>query len=428
MNITNSILAAKNEVDRINWVNLEEIMWEVHEEYKWGSVSGNEYYLKYINPDLRLGDDIPIPDYALKAYQKDLYLLPASDKKIIRNPLKRTGTTELELKKLHLKEAQKIEEQNQPLYRVFANIPESKEAFLAFSNTYGPLGGCIVVIKNQNKIIPAEPLFFWKQEYWILKNIVRLYDMIQNNSYFVSQEKTEVLFVWPISKENDDNSDISRFIIHLLPQKERLTAWLTNKNLTKKDLVLNFSYSNRQWGKFATAYYNKEFQLTTLSITFGFSPQIKDIINKQEWKKLAKWFLIQVINKQLTKYIIYPAIEMDEETGKFTQKMHPTSVLAAMWFELEQELTGEKKVVQCSICKKWYNGHNVNSKWKAHYSCKQKDNVRKSEFMNKYKVRSMFKNGLSNEEIIKTLKDKDNRIVTIEELERWRKKEVSIFR
>ena len=90
------------------------------------------------------------------------------------------------------------------------------------------------------------------------------------------------------------------------------------------------------------------------------------------------WLLQDIVNAQIIEYPTQLFSYVDESQMRFRQKLVPQCLLAYMWYEFFQVLTGERIIKQCRICGRFSDLTESNSKnspnW-AHTNCKGKVRV-----------------------------------------------------
>lgn len=63
--------------------------------------------------------------------------------------------------------------------------------------------------------------------------------------------------------------------------------------------------------------------------------------------------------------------------SELEQCLIPTALLAAMWLQFAQHVSGEKKIRRCEICNQWADVTDCRENWTSHELCVNRDKVRK---------------------------------------------------
>lgn len=100
----------------------------------------------------------------------------------------------------------------------------------------------------------------------------------------------------------------------------------------------------------------------------------------------AQYLLQRTINKKLDEYPTVPRLLLDKK-NKLIQYLVPNNLLAAMWFQFYQAVTGEKLFKRCEVCRKWEDVTNNKVTWSKHPECAGRERAanyreRKKEILN----------------------------------------------
>lgn len=100
----------------------------------------------------------------------------------------------------------------------------------------------------------------------------------------------------------------------------------------------------------------------------------------------AQYVIQNEINVKLGKYPTNPRLIMDNK-NQLKQYLTPSSLLAAMWFQFYQAVTGEKLFKRCEVCRKWEDVTNNKVTWSKHPECAGRERAanyreRKKEILN----------------------------------------------
>lgn len=232
------------------------------------------------------------------------------------------------------------------LFREFADLNGSPDSFIEFADQHGLLlrshrlnlwDGMV------NKSIGADLLSSWGYEHWILKKAIEVWDLLQDKGEY---HKLHRLVKW----------DKSGFYVEA---RDKDRAYLASSSVSTQDQAFpRFKPGD------------------------AFLP--------------AQYFVQTQINRKLREYRVNPMLLMS--TGnKLKQYFVPENLLAAMWFQFFQAVTGEKRYKRCDICKKWVDVTDKNETWTTHSTCANRKRVAKSR--KKGKAFQMHTNGMSIEDI-----------------------------
>ncbi|MBP2643285.1 MAG: hypothetical protein H6Q67_1172 [Firmicutes bacterium] len=128
-----------------------------------------------------------------------------------------------------------------------------------------------------------------------------------------------------------------------------------------------------------------------------------DKLKEDDLFLLAKFFVQQEINDQCKEYPVEPCLLFDKEDNSLKQYYRPSSLISLLWFQFFRYVSGEQKIKECPICRKWYDvSGNVSSTgiksivWNKHCTdCGNRLYAKKSI------VKKQYTNGMSIDEIIR---------------------------
>jgi hypothetical protein len=103
-------------------------------------------------------------------------------------------------------------------------------------------------------------------------------------------------------------------------------------------------------------------------------PWASDLYRYPEVVRPALLYVQKTINEKLQEYPVNIILQIDEE-GKVRQRLQPTSLLAAMWYQFNLILAGEGKIRRCSICGEWEDMKDHRGNRKVHPKCANKRRV-----------------------------------------------------
>ena len=116
---------------------------------------------------------------------------------------------------------------------------------------------------------------------------------------------------------------------------------------------------------------------------------------------LANVWLDKYISWNLTYYPCEVRHHFSPSQNKWTPLIRPSSLLAAMWYQLTEWLAGQRKYRQCKGCGEWMDVTNKNSNYFFHDTCAGRLRTRKSRL--KKAVLKLFTEGRSVKEIANIL-------------------------
>ena len=202
-------------------------------------------------------------------------------------------------------------------YYAFARFAElcindsetAKEEIIKFANEYGLLTHDLF-LDNDNF---ANSLSFWCQQIWIAKNIFRIWQAIN---------KKDTSFLSKVIMVNKDN------IYYIFGEPEDIDIYCTegikrDRNGILTDIKGMFVPSKR-------------------SVLAEQNKFILNNVKSNDYIFPAQLVLQKVINEQLEEFPVHPRLLFDKY-NQLTQFFMPTSLLAAMWFQMFQIITDEKK-------------------------------------------------------------------------------------
>lgn len=222
------------------------------------------------------------------------------------------------------------------LFLDFAGIEPTKENILEFVNQYGLLTESFYdKFTGSNKWgVRADGLRICQGEIRIMQEAVYLFELLKNSNL----EELKKIFHWEL---NDESSKVTGI---------RYTH-------TIKDSA--GIYKNGHW------------------ILPQTNPQIfpRFIVNDPVLP--ARVILQRIINDQLKKYPVRPRLLLDD-SNKLQQYLFPTSLLAAMWYQLYQAIAIGKKFKRCAYCGKWVDVTDKPYNWKACKKCSDRVRSKRS--------------------------------------------------
>lgn len=221
-------------------------------------------------------------------------------------------------------------EDNQELFGTFADTPKTEEGVTSFANEYGNLHTSYMLspaAKKFTNFITGVPLSEWFSEIAAMKYVLELERAI------------------------DKRQGLSDFL-----------EWKDPDTLvTPKD----------------------KYPL----ITRHGAPEVFDLFHFDDLLLPARYLLQRTANEKLgdLEHRIDPHLVMNADNGNLEPYLLPESLIAALWFQFYEMVSGNIKLERCEICGKWENVVGKRADWRRHYSCAAKERARKSYYENKRK-------------------------------------------
>lgn len=235
------------------------------------------------------------------------------------------------------------------LFRHFADLSGNRESFILFANEYGPPIMPIEIYNNTERRKTIDYQFFYN-EYWLLKNSVKLWDIIQSNDF--------------------TNKDLMCIL-----EGERLDISLFDD----KDYFFNcISSKSYKINRLTQGYIGIYKDINDKSIAVTCKGTIPKELMTNSVRFFLNSFLKWIIISQLNTYPIIPYLYHDHKTDIFKQTFRPSSLLSLIWYEFYQVIAGERRIAQCEICKKWSDITGRNKNWKRHEECASRIRVERS--------------------------------------------------
>jgi hypothetical protein len=186
------------------------------------------------------------------------------------------------------------------LFRRFAETPVTEEGIVAFANKYGALGGkpsLAVQVEGESAFrFVAESLQFWLHEIHQMKTVLHVWDSVRKT----------------------DRAQLSSFIV---------------------------------WNGGAVF-----FQLAgavELIASEDLAYGRPDMFSRGDLVQPAMHLVQRRINAQLAEHAVTPNLLWDQKQGKLIIRMHPNSLIGALWLQFAKALEGEKQYRQCQYCRDW---------------------------------------------------------------------------
>jgi hypothetical protein len=230
------------------------------------------------------------------------------------------------------------------LFAKFADIEASAESFEAWASAYGMLTRGEESILGRLHVVSDSDIALGEAGRY--GRLVKFPDGIcgctqpsESQSFWLREHRdlAFAVMVWELAARNDE------------------------KNLGKI-----IRWSDRKTGAFV--HYAHEGLKPEVLFNEDIRPWASDLYRYPEVIRPALLYVRKTINEKLQEYPVNIILQIDEE-GKVHQRLQPSSLLAAMWYQFNLILVGERKIRRCSICGKWENMEGHRDSWKTHIKC-----------------------------------------------------------
>lgn len=209
------------------------------------------------------------------------------------------------------------------LFLQFAELnPDDSNSLLQFANKYGPL--CIPAsVTPVMSSPPGETLEFWQTELIGIKNLVNL---------------------WQWQKTNN------------LAMLNQVITWERSQGESPPAVWYAFN--------------DEEPQLVTEhpSILSRFKPG--DVLFP------ALHLIANTVMGKLRDWPVDPFLFVTPQ-GELVQRFVPKTLLAAIWFQVFQAVSGEKRFKRCDVCQLWEDVTDKKATWRRHTECATRERMRK---------------------------------------------------
>ncbi len=291
--------------------------------------------------------------------------------------------------------------EDSPVIFSFAHSQKTKEAYLEFACKHGHLGSRVPLFSSidSKNAIWGESFLFWRRQQWLLKNALRLWDWIKFNDV----KNLARVINW-VERDN------YKIVKYQLGSPKEIDIFTSGRNhWSGYQYIIGSSYLMPFWDD-----EKKEHHILHGEMYIGYQ---KDCI-PGDLKIPAIRLLQEIINTQTAEFRTSIVLYWDEQRNCYTQRLIPSSLLAAMWYQLSQYVSGERQIKQCIICHQWVDVTNVKGKesWTKHRECANWDRVTKLRKLPIVKV--MQKQGKSVEQIATDIN------VEPRHIERWLENEI----
>jgi len=269
------------------------------------------------------------------------YLLPVkSNKYIIREPL------------------QKQADKSEPLFLYFANLDGSQKGFNMFANIFGTLLDKFYITGYD----------FWQKEHAEIraaKLLLFLIKSAENNS-----DKED-----DIKKKQSAISTLKQMILwddNMLYFSIPVETFIIDKDFTPEYII---KYANYAWRETLCNYHSVShlaYMIPIHGIIFDWKAETNKLffetINTGNIIATAKHILSIIINSKINIFGVNTVLLFNNK-NQYYQSFVPKHLISAMWIQILQAFTGERKYRQCDICHKWVDVTESQKNWKVHKSC-----------------------------------------------------------
>lgn len=249
--------------------------------------------------------------------------------------------------------------ENSVMYKIFASLDGSPDSFIAFAKKYGSLGSVEGLSSTIESWTTYEHYAFWLCEHWLLRAANLLWDWIRTNDL---QALAKVI-------RNIDSFDSNwEYTLGDLPVVDRFLAGELNFDYEYPVHAKPFSFRIQ-------VCFDHSHDATLLMHGTLSMYSAGRFVYPTRTKEAAMLFLINIINAQFSRLRTGPIAVYNDKQDCIEQRWLPSSLLAAMWFQFFQVVTGEKVIKQCPICLKWSDVTHIKDSWKKHRECANWDRV-----------------------------------------------------
>jgi hypothetical protein len=238
---------------------------------------------------------------------------------------------------------------NPTLFLDFADIEPTKEKILQFANQYGLLTESFFNnFKESHRWLQrVDSLKLFRSEVWSMKSAVFLWELLKNSNI----EELRKIIRWDFNNENKIDG------IHC-----------------------EFTFEDSS-GKFDSGFL----------ISSDTNPQVFSRFIKDDPVLPSRVILQRIINKQLKKYPLNPRLLLDDRSN-LQPYLYPTSLLAAMWYQLYQAISTNRKFKRCVYCNRWNDITEKAHNWRACPGCSGRARAKRSWLKKKEAEANAHKN------------------------------------
>lgn len=273
----------------------------------------------------------------------------------------------------------KIMELEPTLFAKFAALDEADnkaDAIITFANAYGNLTGIgeHQVITPKYSHLNGEPAP-WKHGGvgGYDKSDGRQYGMVGGESLSAwlkeIRDMALTLKIW--EKLDDQNVEALRQVIYWGKDNEGVQYVLADKE-TLADLYANYLKSGELRLELTSKY-----GFGWLAFKDDHHSEIFDRFRPGDVILPARYLVQSRINEKLKEHTSKPRLLMNDE-NQLSPYLYPDDLLAAMWLQFFQAVTGERDLRRCAVCGLWAEMTNKNRNWTRHRECGNRERVYRS--------------------------------------------------
>lgn len=299
-------------------------------------------------------------------------------------------------------------EEHPTLFRVFAELPPTRQCILDFANSHGMLSTTTLYVPMPDEntrpkfqylgyddLKPgrefharAESFYLWKEEIQQMRWITQLWDWIKEED----EQSLQTMFHLVKEGESFEFSSPERKV---LKRGGKGTGQVPHEEETQYSIEGFYSdWSIPYRGQDDTLYYilaDKEIveqfstskDLLAAASKGNFDVEVGVVASGQQfgaggihYLNAGLMLLQDKINDSLLS-AVRPTLIYEEEATKLKPYLRPYDLLAALWTEFYLEVSGQKDFKRCGICGLWEDVTNKNKNWKVHPPCAARRRVDK---------------------------------------------------
>lgn len=288
-----------------------------------------------------------------------------------------------------------------PAFKQFISLDGSPDSFIHFVNEFGPL----VKMCEDSVIKKREsPLFtesFSKEQLDLLSIIDNVYDKndYYHSYHFYKKNHTQLIIAAELFNllKTDDYEGLYNFFtgtaISNGKENELMEIGLKYGNPRLQDYNRGDSIKIKSSSDLKTA----AVQLIKSNWALHLYPKVPSPQKNETVSLFPSLFTNQVLtptfiktlaSKWLDLFISRKTIGQSSEIFKCVYSLQynrikqswfplikPNSLLAAMWYQLSEEISGNRKYKQCEFCHKWQDVTDNNENWRYHADCAAKKRI-----------------------------------------------------
>jgi hypothetical protein len=243
------------------------------------------------------------------------------------------------------------------LFRIFGDMPPTREGVLDFASKYGLLGSdpkhhnppTVIVSRPGLDAgsfwpVPGERLDDWAVEHHAMRETISLWDAIKgkpdgNYTYYAGKEKEQPTPATYLSSVINWSGSAAASYSRPRPEKDRFgelhRIWRSNKaDLTDK-----------------LAPFASRFQIVSEA-----QPELFERFTPGDLRLPGQYALQKIINEKLRVHRSGTKLLWDwtRRNPDLRMQLVPTSLIGALWLQLAAAIDGDRDYRRCEACKKWF--------------------------------------------------------------------------